>query len=58
VVPVAPGHAQAHLAHLLPFLETLTLRDGRPTAYVCEGFTCQAPTTDPDTLARHLGGAV
>jgi uncharacterized protein YyaL (SSP411 family) len=43
---------------LLPFLETLTLLDGRPTAYVCEGFTCQAPTTDPDTLARHLGGAV
>ncbi|BCS33986.1 thioredoxin domain-containing protein [Luteitalea sp. TBR-22] len=58
VVPVTPGHAQARLAHLLPFLETLTLRDQRPTAYVCEGFACQAPTTDPDTLARQLGGAV
>ena len=23
-VPVTPGHAQARLAHLLPFLETLT----------------------------------
>ncbi|HTV00193.1 MAG TPA: thioredoxin domain-containing protein [Luteitalea sp.] len=57
VIPVTPGHAQARLAHTLPFLETLTMRDGRPTAYVCEQFTCQSPTTDPDVLARQLGGA-
>ncbi len=56
VLPVAPGHAQARLAHLLPFLESLTMRDGVPTAYVCEHFTCQAPTTDPDVLAHQLGG--
>ncbi len=55
VVPVTPGHQQARLARLLPFLETLTMRDGRATAYVCDGFTCQAPTTDADTLARQLG---
>jgi len=54
VVPVAPGAGQARLAHLLPFLETLTARDGRATAYVCEGFSCQAPTSDPDVLARTL----
>jgi uncharacterized protein len=55
VIPVAPGHGQARLAHLLPFLETLTLRDRRAAAYVCEEFTCQAPTTDPEVLARQLG---
>jgi uncharacterized protein len=55
-VPVAPGHAQARLTHLLPFLGTLTQREHRATAYVCEGFTCQAPTTDPETLGRQLGG--
>jgi uncharacterized protein YyaL (SSP411 family) len=58
VVPVTPGHPQARLAHLLPFLEPLTMRDQRPTAYVCDGFTCQAPTTDPEVLARQLGGSV
>ncbi len=58
VVPVTPGHEQARLAHLLPFLERLTMRDGRATAYVCEGFTCQAPTSDPETFARQLGGLV
>lgn len=58
VVPVAKGHVQARLAHLLPFLENLTMRDGQPTAYVCEGFTCQMPTTDPEVLARQLGGVL
>ncbi len=56
-VPVTPGVAQARLAHMLPFLEDMTMRDQRPTAFVCEGFACQAPTTDPDILAGQLGGA-
>ena len=28
--------------------------DGKPTAYVCEHFTCQAPTADPAQLSRLL----
>ena len=28
---------------------------GRPAAYVCRGFICDLPTTDPDELARTLG---
>ena len=28
--------------------------DGKPTAYVCEHFTCQAPTTDPKHLNELL----
>ena len=28
--------------------------DGKPTAYVCENFTCQLPVTDPAMLAELL----
>ncbi|MGV8976716.1 MAG: thioredoxin domain-containing protein [Cellulomonas sp.] len=28
--------------------------EGRPTAYVCRGFVCDRPTTDPDELAALL----
>ncbi len=28
--------------------------DGRPTAYVCRGFVCDRPTTDPTELAAQL----
>ncbi len=29
--------------------------DRGATAYVCEGYACQNPTTDPEGLARQLG---
>ena len=30
--------------------------DGSPTAYLCEGFTCRMPVTDPDALREELDG--
>jgi uncharacterized protein YyaL (SSP411 family) len=49
VVRVDPAHRDA-LAELLPWTSGMTMRDGRPTAYMCRDFTCDAPVTTPDAL--------
>lgn len=38
----------------VPLLRDRPLRGGRPTAYVCRGFACREPVTDPDALAEQL----
>jgi uncharacterized protein YyaL (SSP411 family) len=43
-------------AGLVPLLAERPMRDGRATAYVCEGYACQNPTTDPEELAGQLAG--
>ena len=57
VVHLRPPDAD-DLADLAPYTEAQTMRDGRATAYVCEHFACQAPTTEPDDLAAQLADAV
>jgi hypothetical protein len=37
-----------------PLLADRPAVDGRPTAYVCEHFTCQTPVSDPAALAAQL----
>ena len=44
-----PGTAQA-----VPLLLDRPLVDGSATAYVCRGFVCERPTTDPATLTAQL----
>ncbi|MBB5938243.1 thioredoxin domain-containing protein [Streptomyces zagrosensis] len=41
----------------VPLLADRPLVAGRPAAYVCRNFTCDAPTTDPEALAAALRGA-
>ncbi len=47
----APGSATGDV----PLLADRPARDGLATAYVCRGFVCDAPTTDPHALARLVG---
>ena len=39
----------------IPLFEQRDLVDGRAAAYVCEGFVCRQPVTDP-ALLRPSGG--
>jgi uncharacterized protein YyaL (SSP411 family) len=38
----------------IPLLEDRQMKDGKATAYLCEGFVCQSPTTDPGELEVQL----
>jgi uncharacterized protein YyaL (SSP411 family) len=42
------------VAGLVPLLADRPTRAGQATAYVCEGYACQMPATEPEVLARQL----
>ena len=49
------GHSLSAGGHVVPLLEHRPLVGGKPAAYVCHHFTCDAPVTDPAALAAALG---
>ena len=52
----APGTGEAPVNALAPLTEAQVAVSGRATAYVCERYTCQVPTTDPEQAVRFLQG--
>jgi uncharacterized protein len=54
LAPLAPSAALADL----PLFAGKVARDGVPTAYVCRGYACDEPTTDPDRIAEQVGRLV
>ena len=56
VLPLDPAGSggPGSLAAALPWLASLTVRDGAATAYVCRAFTCEQPVTTPAALAAIL----
>src|SRR5688572_11321794 len=52
-VPIAPARQQ-ELVTLLPWIGSLSARNGRATAYVCRDFTCQLPALTAVELASQL----
>jgi uncharacterized protein YyaL (SSP411 family) len=47
---IVPGIEQQRLATLLPWMASMTPRDGRASAYVCRNFACETPTQDPEAV--------
>jgi len=35
---------------LIPFLDDFEMKDGKPTAYVCQNYSCGLPTNDPQKM--------
>lgn len=49
------GDEAAVIDSLVPFVRNMEAREGgKATAYVCQGYACQAPTTDPEEFAVQL----
>lgn len=55
VVAAAPDDAAAQ--QLIPLLQDRPQQAGKATAYVCERFVCNLPTTDVDQMVQQLGVA-
>jgi len=54
VLLVDGGAGQKYLGTNNEAVRAMSPVNGRPAAYVCENFTCQAPVTDPKQLAELL----
>ena len=48
------AEGQKYLGEKNEAIRAMSMVDGKPTAYVCENFTCKAPVTDPKALAELL----
>lgn len=56
LVLLRPADPDNRLFELLPVLREQTPQGGRATAYVCQNFQCQAPTTDVEEMLDLLRG--
>jgi len=52
----AAGEEAPMITRLAAYTKAQTALDGKPTAYVCENYTCQAPTTDIAVMLEYLAG--
>ena len=48
------GTGQEYFTHKVEFFKDVHPIDEKATAYVCESFVCQLPTSDPAVVARLL----
>ncbi|MCI0698968.1 thioredoxin domain-containing protein [candidate division KSB1 bacterium] len=48
------GEGQVYLGKFLPIIESVKMLDGKATAYVCENYACQLPTTEVEVIVGLL----
>jgi uncharacterized protein YyaL (SSP411 family) len=48
------GEGQDYLSRHLPFVKSMTALNEKATAYICENYTCQLPTTDLPVMFQLL----
>jgi len=53
VLALRPPDARA-ITSLVPYLEAQVALDGKPTAYVCQGYACRLPVHDAAALKKNL----
>ena len=54
VLVINEAESRQVLAGYLPVLASMTEKDGKATAYVCENYACKLPTADPKKFAGLL----
>jgi uncharacterized protein YyaL (SSP411 family) len=57
VIALGDGRLAGDADREIPLLTGRGLVGGAPAAYVCRGFTCLAPVTEPESLRAALSGA-
>ncbi len=57
-VSVAATSENGQASEALPVLRDRGMIDGRATAYVCVGYTCQLPTADPAQMLQQIESVV
>ncbi len=48
------GEGQKQLSKYLPFVASVSMQNGKATAYVCENYVCKLPTADVAVMAGLL----
>lgn len=51
-----PGPEGKDVVRMAPFTDQYQSLDGRATAYICQDYACQRPTTDPAEMLGYLNG--